>query len=53
MWERRCKISVSSSAKIDKYEYLTNEEMLPRDQSKTIDQVRFTYFWLGRYLKNK
>ena len=32
-----------SSVKIDKYEYLTGEETLPSDQSKIIEQAKFTY----------
>ena len=31
------KISALSSGKIDKYEYLTSEEILPFDQSRMID----------------
>ena len=27
----------------DKYEYLTGEEILPSDQSRTIEQANFTY----------
>ena len=30
------KISVLSSGKIDKYQYLTSEEILPSDQSRVI-----------------
>ena len=37
------KISVLSSGKIDKYEYLTGEEILPSDQSRITDQAKFTY----------
>ena len=33
------KISALSSEKIDKYEYLTNEEILPPDQRRVIEQV--------------
>ena len=43
------KISVLSSGKIDKYEYLTCEEMLPLDQRKVIEQTKFTYSPLGEY----
>ena len=32
-----------SSGKIDKYEYLTGEEILPFDQGKIIEKARFTY----------
>ena len=34
------KISVLSSGKIDKYEYLTGEEMLPSDQRRVIEQSK-------------
>ena len=37
------KISARSSGKIDKYEYLTGEEILPSDQNKIIEQAKFTY----------
>ena len=37
------KISASSSGKIDKYEYLTGEEILPSDQKQIIEQVKLTY----------
>ena len=33
------RISALLSGKIDKYEYLTGEEMLPFDQSRTIKQA--------------
>ena len=36
------KISALSSDKIDKYEYLTSEEILTSDQSKIIEQATFT-----------
>ena len=42
------KISGSSSGKIDKYQYLTGEEILPSDQSRIIDQAKFTYSPLGK-----
>ena len=42
------KPSVSSSEKIDKYEYLTGEEILPPDQRRVIEQAKFTYSHLGR-----
>ena len=49
------KISALSSRKIDKYEYLTGEEILPSDQSRIIEQVTFTYSPLRekKLLKNK
>ena len=47
------KISPSSSGKIDKYEYLTDEEILPSDQSRMVEQAKFTYSPLGKALKIK
>ena len=37
------KMSASSSGKIDKFEYLTDEEMLPLDQIRIIEHAMFTY----------
>ena len=37
------KISALSSGKIDKYKYLTGEDILLSDQSRIIEQARFTY----------
>ena len=42
------KISGISSGKIDKYEYLTGEEILPSNQQQIIEQTKFTYSFLGR-----
>ena len=42
------KILALSSGKIDKYEYLTGEEMLPSTQQQIIEQAKFTYFSLGK-----
>ena len=42
------KISALSSGKIDKFEYLTGEEILPSDQSRIIEQAKFTYSPLGK-----
>ena len=39
---RGCKISTLSSGKIDKYEYLTGEEILPSNQQQIIEQAKFT-----------
>ena len=36
-------ISALSSLKIDKYEYLTGEEILPCDESRITEQAKFTY----------
>ena len=38
------KISALSSGKIDKYEYLTGEEILPSNQRQLIEQAKFVYF---------
>ena len=37
------KISALSSGKIDKYEYLTGEEILPSNQQQIIELAKFTY----------
>ena len=42
------KISALSSGKIDKYEYLTGEEILPSNQEQIIEQAKFTYSPLGK-----
>ena len=42
------KISALSSGKIDKYEYLTGEEILPSNQKQIIEQTKFTYSPLGK-----
>ena len=42
------KISALSSDKIDKYEYLTGEEILPSNQQQIIEQAKFTYSPLGK-----
>ena len=36
-------ISALSSGKIDKYEYLTGEKILLSDQSRMIEQAKFSY----------
>ena len=47
------KLSALSSEKIDKYYYLTGEEILPSNQIKVIEQAKFTYSPLGKPQKNK
>ena len=42
------KTSALSSGKIDKYEYLTGEEILPSNQQQIIEQAKFTYPPLGK-----
>ena len=47
------KISALSSGKIDKYEYLTAEELLPSNQRQITEQAKFAYSPLEKLLKNK
>ena len=47
------KILALSSGKIDKYGYLTAEEILPYDQSRIIEQAKFTYFPLRKALEKQ
>ena len=42
------KISALSSGKIDKYEYLTGEEILPSNQKQIIEQAKLTCSSLGK-----
>ena len=42
------KISALSSSKIDKYEYLTGEQILPTNQQQIIEQGKFTYCPFGK-----
>ena len=42
------KISALSSGKLDKYEYLTGEEILPSNQQQIIEQAKFIYSPLGK-----
>ena len=42
------KISGLSSGKIDKYKYLSGEEILPSGQSRIIEQAKSTYSPLGK-----
>ena len=42
------KIPALSSGKIDKYEYLTGEGILPSNQQQIIEQGKFTYSPLGK-----
>ena len=46
-------ISALSSGKINKYEYLTDEEILLFDQSMITEQAKFTYYPLGKALKKQ
>ena len=47
------KISALSSGKIDKYEYLTGEEILPSNQQQIIQQAKFTYSPLGKVFEKQ
>ena len=42
------KISALSSNKIDKYEYLTGEDILPSNKQQMIEQAKFNYTPLGK-----
>ena len=43
-----------SSVKIDKYDLLRGEEILPSDQVRIIEKAKFTYLSLGKaFEKNK
>ena len=47
------KISALLPEKIDKYEYLTGEEILSSDQSTIIEQAKFTYSPLSKAFKKQ
>ena len=47
------KISALSSGKIDKYEYLTGEEILPSNQQQIIEQAKFAYSPLGNVFEKQ
>ena len=47
------KISAFSSGKLDKYEYLTGEEILPSNQQQIIQQAKFTCSPLGKALEKQ
>ena len=47
------KISALSSGKIDKYEYLTGEEILPPDQGGVIKQDKFAYSFLRKAFEKR
>ena len=42
-----------SSNKIDKYEYITGEGILPSNRQKIMEQAKFTYFPLGKALEKQ
>ena len=47
------KISALSSGKIDQYEYLTGEDILPSNQQQIIEQAKLTYSPLGKAFEKK
>ena len=47
------KISALLLGKIDKYEYLTGEEILPSDQRRVIEQAKLGYSPLGKALEKQ
>ena len=47
------KILALPSDKIDKYEYLTGEEILPSAQSRRIEHANFTYSPLEKAFENQ
>ena len=51
--EKQQKYQVLSSAKNDKYEYVTGEEILPSDQTIITEQASFYIPISVKYLKNK
>ena len=42
------KMPVLSPGKIDKYEYITDEEILPSDHSIMVEQTKYTYSTLRK-----
>ena len=47
------KISALPSGKIDKYEFVTGEEILSSDQSRLIEQAKITNSLLSKVFENK
>ena len=47
------KISALSSGKVDKFEYLTGEEILRSYQRRVIEQAKFTFSPLGKALEKQ
>ena len=47
------KISALSSGKLDKYEYLTGEEILPSNQQEIIQEAKFNYSPLGKAIEKQ
>ena len=51
--DEKLQLSAWSSGKIDKYVYLTSEEILPSHQKHIIEQAKFTYSPLGKNLEKR
>ena len=47
------KLSALLSSRVDKYEYLTGEEILPLNQQQIIQQAKFNYSPLGKALEKQ
>ena len=47
------KVSLLSSGKIDKYEYLTGKEILSSNKKEIIEQGKFTYSRLSKAFEKK
>ena len=45
---KAAKISALPSSNINKYEFLTGEEILPFNQKQIVEQAKFTCFPLGK-----
>ena len=50
---QEAKISALSSNEISKYEYLTEEEILPSNYKQVIEQAKFTSSPLGKTFKKQ
>ena len=50
---KAAKISALSSGKLDKYEYLTGEEILPSNQQQLIQQAKFNYSPSGKAIEKQ
>ena len=50
---KTARMSALLSGNIQKYEYLTGEDILPSNQQQIIDQAKFTYSPLGKAFEKK
>ena len=51
--EKQQKYQLYHQGKINKYEYLTGEEILPSNQQQIIEQAKFTYSPLGKAIEKQ